>query len=254
MALSSTSIIHLTGDLETLYTILKEGFKPKYCYEHVRSKRADKYIHGAFPMVSFSDIPLSELKNQLDSYGDYGIGLTKSWAKDKGLNPVVYLENDSHLLERIVTVFLDFLKEDREGHKTIRNEKFVNLFMSVMSYSKNYEGRLKKKTKEVIEDYRFSDEREWRYVPPAQILKTSKAKLFVPEDKYKAEKDKYNQTLDSIRVKFKAKDIKYIIIKSESEVNDLINFIKNYVKKDYPQLQNKLISRILTSDQIRVDI
>lgn len=79
MALSSTSLIHLTSSLDNVFQILKEGFKIKYCYERVYSKAIDKHLDAAFPMLSFSDIPLSELKSHLDSYGAYGIGLTKEW-------------------------------------------------------------------------------------------------------------------------------------------------------------------------------
>ncbi len=254
MSLSSTSIIHLTGSLDTLFTILNDGFRPKYCYEHIRSSKAKKILEAAFPMVSFSDIPLSELKNQLDSYGDYGIGLTKAWAKEKGLNPVIYMEHSSHLLERMVSTFIESLKKRNDSKAPKEEKAFTDLFLNIMSYSKNYEGRLIRKTKEVIKDYRFSDEREWRYVPPIKILRDNKAKLFVPAKDYKNNKDKWNQIIEPIRVKLKARDIKYIIIKNESELSSTIQFIQSYVKKDFPNLQNKLISRIITSDQIRRDL
>lgn len=87
MPLSSNSLIHFTKNKSTLCGILENDFKIKYCLETINAKR-HQYI-GAVPMVSFCDIPLSEVKDHIKKYGAYGIGLSKQWGIKNGLNPVL---------------------------------------------------------------------------------------------------------------------------------------------------------------------
>ena len=93
VALSSNSIIHFTKTKESLKGILENNFKLSFCKEtfHLGNDVSRIYV----PMVSFCDIPLSEVKNHIEKYGAYGIGLTREWAIKQGLNPVLYLEKES---------------------------------------------------------------------------------------------------------------------------------------------------------------
>ena len=100
MAISTNSVIHYTDTLDKLKGILEHGFKVKYCIETLITK-GNKKVDGAYPMVSFCDIPLSAISSHVDSYGYYGIGLSKTWAKTKGLNPVLYVDQDSDIGEAI---------------------------------------------------------------------------------------------------------------------------------------------------------
>lgn len=83
MSISSNSVIHFTNKFDNLKgIILNSGLRVKYCLE---SLLLDNYnLEMASPMVCFCDIPLSEVKNHINSYGSYGIGLYKIWAKEKG--------------------------------------------------------------------------------------------------------------------------------------------------------------------------
>jgi len=97
MAISTNSVIHYTRNFENIKGILsRQGFKLKYCIENMDLVTIPNNSY-AVNMVSFCDIPLSEIKNHIDSYGSYGIGLTKNWAKAMGLNPVLYIEKESYL-------------------------------------------------------------------------------------------------------------------------------------------------------------
>jgi hypothetical protein len=95
MGLSSNSIIHFTNSKESLIGILNDNFKLFYCKENIII--GNRTFEFAVPMVSFCDIPLSEVKAHIEKYGKYGIGLTKEWAEKQKLNPVLYIEKDSFL-------------------------------------------------------------------------------------------------------------------------------------------------------------
>ena len=83
MALSSDTLIHFTNSKEALKGILADNFKIKYCQETIKLHGVEEVLH--IPMVSFCDIPLSQIKNHISSYGNYGIGLSKKWALKKRL-------------------------------------------------------------------------------------------------------------------------------------------------------------------------
>jgi len=92
MALSSNSLIHLTKEKQALIGILTENFKIKFCLENLLTQKGN--LKYAVPMVSFCDIPMSEIKDHVSKYGSYGIGLTKEWGQSNNLNPVFYVDRN----------------------------------------------------------------------------------------------------------------------------------------------------------------
>ena len=99
MGLSSNSIIHFTSEKENLKSILKSNFRPFYCREEIIID--NRPMTYAAPMVSFCDIPLSEIKSHINKYGAYGLGLTKEWAERNRLNPVLYFEKKIHIIFKL---------------------------------------------------------------------------------------------------------------------------------------------------------
>jgi len=67
-----------------LFGILENTFSISYAREKIIGNR--KSAQFAVPMVSFCDLRLSQLKDHMDKYGNFGIGLTKEWANRNGLN------------------------------------------------------------------------------------------------------------------------------------------------------------------------
>jgi hypothetical protein len=160
MSLSINSVIHFTNRIENLKSILScNGFRIKYCAEELGINDRNTTV-GAFPMVCFCDIPLSEIKNHIDSYGSYGIGLTKNWAKQTGLNPVLYIERNSRLANFLNMQSNRLLEFHQEGKPDTAS---MFEYFKFLSYCKNYEGRLKRGEKNEA-NYRFYNEREWRIV------------------------------------------------------------------------------------------
>lgn len=247
MAISTNSIIHYTKSIDSLQQILENGFKVKYCYEKIESSE-NGFLHSAFPMVSFCDIPLSQVKQHIESYGEFGIGLKKEWAKSKKLSPVLYFDRDSELMNYLRVEFERLI--EKKNKKEIDASDFDHL-ASIIAYSKNYEADLVRNGNK-IKNYRFYNEREWRYVPNKIVL--GKALPFVAEQDYSKDKKKYNDTLDHIRLSFETKDISYIIVKNDSDIKVITQAIRNlFSDKCTMQEIEILLTRIITTDQIIFD-
>jgi hypothetical protein len=247
MAISTNSIIHYTKNIKSLKLILESGFKIKYCCEKIESSESG-YLHTAFPIVSFCDIPLSQVKEHIKSYGNYGIGLRKEWAKSKKLSPVLYFDKDFELMNFIRKEFSILVGKLAKKEITISDLK---LLVKILAYSKNYEGDLQRK-RQLIKNFRFYNEREWRFVPNETIL--GSAKSFIAAKDYERDKNKYNDTLDHIRLNFETKDISYIIVKKESDIKNITQTIRNlFSNKCSMQEMEILLTRIITTDQILYD-
>ena len=245
MPISSSTIIHFTKRKDALKGILNKGFRVNYCLESV--KIATRTVSYACPMVSFCDIPLSQVKDHIGKYGSYGIGLTKNWAKNHGLSPVQYIATGSNHAAHLATVLNSALPRHIEEDHTSLQLASVEL----RRYIKNYEGDLLSKGK-ITKNYRFYDEREWRYVPKYNkhhLPIISQKDYETPEQKKIANK-KINREI----LMFHADDIIYIIIKNESQIPEFIDSIRDIKGNRYDERTvDKLNSRILTVAQIRDD-
>lgn len=250
MGLSSNSIIHFTKSLSSLNGILSENFKIKYCRETIHTQ--NDYYDLLIPMVSFCDIPFSQILNHKNNYGSYGIGLKKKWAEKNGLNPVLYIDQNSKLANN----FLEQLKtkitsENKKISDFTKEQKYI---FDVFRYLKNYQGDLKRIGKKTIENYRFSDEREWRFVLDLE----SEYPMFGNMKKINPTeipnfKELYNSNIITERLTFEPEDINYIIIKNETERDVVIRNLEK-VKGKYPHEQVKrLTSRIISAQQIETD-
>lgn len=248
MAIGTNSVIHYTSKIETLYSILNDlGFRFKYCSEKVVT-RGNKNFSFAIAMVSFCDIPLSEYKKHflkntkksdenLGYYGDYGIGLSREWVEDNGLNPVLYIDQKSLLSTSIRKSAELIFKDNKES---IDSDLYP-------FYSKNVKGKLERTGQKLIEGYRFYDEREWRYVPEKKEINNNPRVL--DSEKYESDKQFYNNKIALPRLKFKIEDIVYIIVKEKSELEHVTSFLRDKFPKDYL----KLMPAIITSKQIIED-
>lgn len=251
MPLSSNSLIHFTKNKSNLKGILENDFRVKYCLEKVITK--DTVYDFVIPMVSFCDIPLSEIKNHQKNYGCYGIGLTKRWAQKNGLNPVLYLDTSSKLAENTLEVIYD--KTFTNPSSGLNRTKLA--LADFFRYVKNYQAPLIRNKKIINQNYRFSDEREWRYCP-------EKASLFdnpyliddkKTYDKYIRNKNIFNSKLINIRLEFLPDDITYIIINNDSEIIEIIQHLEKCKGKRFSLEQiRRLTTRILTTEQIKSDI
>jgi hypothetical protein len=241
MAISTNSIIHYTSSYSVLTSILKEGFRVKYCAETLELRTTSS--RAAHPIISFCDIPLSDSTQHFAAYGRYGIGLSKAWAIANGVNPVIYVDKNSLFALCIQELILERRKSD-----TNLTVKQKNEILQIKSYAKNYSGPLKRKSINKA-DYRFYDEREWRLVPGKDILKIANFSLNIAD--YEKKKDEYNQKLSRIRIKFKPNDISYIILKETAQIPAMTNFLRStYSSSCTADELDILLSKICSTEQI----
>jgi len=246
MAISTNSIIHYTKSFEILSSILREGFKIKYCAEVLKLGKVGS-SQAAHPMISFCDIPLSNSSQHFDAYGNYGLGLTKEWAVKNGVNPVLYIDKDSLIAESIYSLIKERRKSDT--NLTAKQKREI---LQVKSYAKNYKGTLKRNGKPDKKNYVFYNEREWRLIPPKDKINN---KLFsINLKNYHNDKDKYNNDLDDCRYTFDIQDISYIIVEKTNEIPEMVKILRelHYDKVSGNKL-DILLSKICSTEQILSD-
>ncbi len=245
MSISTNSIIHYTNSLDNLIGILQEGFRIKYCSERLNLGKS-RYSSAAHPMISFCDIPLSASIQHFEAYGKYGIGLSKKWAFEIGINPVLYIDENSLFAENLY----ELIKE-RRNEKTNLTLKQKKEILHIKSYAKNYSGSFTRKNK-IYKNYKFYDEREWRIVPDNNIL--GAALFSISSKAYKSNKEKYNSRISSIRLEFEAKDISYIIVERTDEIPDIIKIVRDcFGKRCTSEQLDILFSKICSTEQIIAD-
>lgn len=208
MGLSSNILWHQTNR-DGFYGILKsKRLRYSYCQERIVPEF--KLFPIAFPMISVSDYPFSEIGNNKWAYGDFCIGFKQEWGVKVGFSPVCYCSLGSRVLSQLNNLLKEAIRTD--------SKKYFGLSLFLFANMKFVKAPLITKTK-TFKEYRFYDEREWRVVP--YITETDEAEVlpFLTEDGYKKYKANHNDSsLLDIGVDFQYEDIHYIIVESEDDV------------------------------------
>lgn len=208
MGLSSNVLWHQTNR-EGFYGIMEsKRLRYSYCLERIVSEFGLKPI--AFPMISVSDYPFSEIGNNKWAYGSYCIGFKQSWGVKAGFSPVTYCSIGSRGLQMLNLLLDDALKNDIQSR--------FGAVMYLFAQMKLVQAPLITKHKR-FKTYRFYDEREWRVVP--YISETDNAELmpFFSEEGYKEYKKSHDgKSLLEIGVDFQYDDIHYIIVEKDDDV------------------------------------
>lgn len=237
MGLSSNIIWHQT-DFNGLRSILKsKRFLYSYSLESIKGKSDSSHLDLAFPMISFCDIPLSDISEYLGKYGNYTIGMKRSWGKTVGLCPVWYRDKNAISLKTQMDLFRDISSKDPFS---LTEEEFV--LWQVIANTKNYEGKLIKRK---FSSYRFFDEREIRIVPAYNELVSSEVKPFMNKEDYDTYKRNYgNSLISKMWISFEYSDIAYIIYSHQR--NSVVKLFKgidceNIVFLSHKQVKEDII-------------
>ena len=234
--ISSQTLFHFTDSYDVIEKILSpssdhkiSGFKFSKIYEKIPGTKLAYFVDS----VSFCDIPLSMVKNHVNWYGAYAIGIKCSAIKALGASPVYYSHSktvgiphniSSHSIEfyKDIPWFTSRLKQfygkqvfDDNGILSFKNRKFYN-------------------------------EREWRIVGNMGQIEVIQ---------YKNEKEliQYKNSLipNALpNVEVDIDDIEYIILEKSHDLESFAAFLGLH----YPGLQNKFMSKVLLYDKLKKDL
>ncbi|WP_339881414.1 abortive infection system antitoxin AbiGi family protein [uncultured Algoriphagus sp.] len=255
--ISANTLFHFTKTLDNIKNILTNNFSPRYCLERIDFLSQNGKLDLAIPMICFCDIPLSQIINHVITYGDYAIGLGKDWAIKNGISPVLYLYNDSRTNRMLNSLFISSARIDMVKRLIKKDETFQSSldFMEFLFYCKIYKGDMWRDNK-LVKKITFYDEREWRYVPNIQDLESINPRLIINKAEHNdfRVKQDYNEQLRKYQLKFTPTDIKYIIIKNESERLEMIRMIEDIKGSDFFMNDLKVLnSKIISIEQIKDD-
>lgn len=241
-----------------LIEILKQKMiSPRYCTENLEYLKIKKLNKISFPMKCFCDINLHKLNEHLDFYGYYGIAFSKQWGMKNGIQPVQYINPYSTLCKEFGEVFAKSLDE-LENDKTQETNALRSLVLFELMYYKPYSGKIRNRNTNTIENKCFTDECEWRYTP--NVANKGYTPLYFNEKIINSGNliDLSNSMLgvEEISLKFSYDDIKYIVVKTKEDLNNLIDTLislqSNNQNKDKKSIY-RLISKIIIWDNSKGD-
>jgi hypothetical protein len=235
----SKSLFHFTKDVAVLRSILLEGFWPRYSLEDFRWQVTGPKDHefAAFPMVCFCDIPLSRIDEHVGFYGSYGLGLSREWGVQAGLNPVQYIAGPNS-----VTAALILLADISRKHAEDNAAAAAFLLHHVASYMKPIKGQMRICGK--LEEKDFYQESEWRFIPNGVDLPQ-----FLPHTDFDDAaflEDLHLKSKAQAMLRFGAGDVKYIFVRLDEEIPDMIDFIQNELV-GYSETERKMLMSRVTS-------
>ncbi len=262
MQISSDSLFHFTNNIEVIKAILLDRFKGSYCKETFNYN--GEILPLFIPMISFCDIPLKTYYNLGAIYGKFGIAMTKSWGVKQKLNPVLYIDKNSRLLENFLEALKGSLTTVNIASQILNNNQnqqgaiiTKNLIKSAeyltysLYYTKHYQDNLPKLDNK---EYRFYDEREWRYIPEFQCAVCQLKKI---EEEYLAWRgqSKNKPLLEEVQLQFDYIDIEHIVVEKKEDIHEIIELIKTIDKgKLNGYLRELLYAKIICFENIEKDI
>ncbi len=238
MGLSSNVIWHQTNYNGLKAILMNRELKCSYSKETISWKSSQSIL--AFPMISFSGVPLADTNDYLGQYGGYVIGFKRAWVEKHRVSPVWYRDKNAYTLRIQMEAFNELIKKD---HLHLSDMGIV--YWSIIAYSKNTIGALGKYG---FKSYRFLNENEIRYVPSYEDLTEKGIKPLLLEDEYEEYKEKKGGSalIDDLGLRFGLSDIDYILISEANQYKRVRDLLGN-------QDDANRIS-ILSYDQVRKDI
>lgn len=231
--LSGSVLFTFTPKIEYMADMLANGIYPRYVYERLPGSK--KYYIA--PMKCFCDIPLGKVKNHMEKYGYYGIGLKKSFLLKHRVTPVIYIHKNSKSF---------FGNREMKRLKT-EDAPFLPLLKRY--YGDDYYFKDGENTP-VRKRVNFYNEREWRFIPRSLNLKSIQKIDTIQEGvKLVADLNLENPYHDESII-LSSEVIEYVIIRKKKELDDFIGQLTKIYRDG--ELQ-RILTKIIIADQILKD-
>lgn len=277
---NASSLLHFTNSMNAIKGILEKGFRFSYCCEQFTSTININELHPeganfyrpsplidpyiAIPMICFCDIPLTRAKQHSKIYGKFIVGVDNNMALTvfgDNINPVMYRTS---LTINLALNDLSVIKAKIDNVDGCLNFKcsLNQLICNTKPYSGSFRG---------FNDYCFYNEREWRILIPYDYDEHIKWYWNMSEQKFEEEKVKINHILHNTEYAYRGfteciddedsfiKFITHIIVDSEDNISELVEFILNEeqplfgYQKVSKRIRNCLVSRITSFERIEND-
>lgn len=250
-------------------TIKNMAFIPRYYAEHTGylNIKSDNTIieRVIIPMTCFCDIKLHQISHHIEGnssyegYGRFAIILKKSWGIEKGIQPVQYVTPNS-LLQKQFTKSFNLYSQALDTEETTKLwDDIADILLEQLRFMKPLYGEMPRNG-QIIKNKNFTDEKEWRFVPKIknniapEILFDPIAGLETSEKGIGT----HNEAIALIkkaRLLFEVSDIKYLLVESEEDAQELSTFIEK-LRGNRLNRQDKitLIRKIIVYDDMKGDL
>lgn len=188
----------------------------------------------AIPMVSFCDLPLSDLDPFFNQYhkGDgVAIGISRKWGHLLGATPVHYSSKESVPFRQLIGQ----VKELVNDIDKIKPKSAAEAMLMQLAISKNYDNQLLPK---LYSTYRFYDEREVRILPNGLPL----SDMFRSFEWYQEQKEMLQAPVfldnNSKSLSFFHSDLKYIIVADDEQHSRLTEIKTEVIEPSILEISN----------------
>ena len=213
--LGSYTLFHYTRRIEWLKDILSNGFHHYRIAEKIPGRHLGYITNG----ICFCNIPLSNIEQHTDWYGEYGIGLKRHELKKYGCSPVIYTHTSSPFLV---------------SGSSYKAKNWYRDNPLLTSFIKRNEGKQRKPPFRKRQYKDFTKEMEWRIVSGiVDVYQISNL------DELK-ELDAPKNTADNIILT--PNMIEYIILSKKDEVGPFCKWLDDTFPKDYLDYTTKIIT------------
>lgn len=238
---SANTLFRFFTKSDYLYNALeKKALIPRYYGENI-SYLDIGYHSISYPMICFCDITVHRLETHMELYGKYGIAFSKSWGIPKGIQPLQYVNKHSILRNDFTEAFSSAIENEAESPA-------ANYLLTHMYFMKPIEGTMPRNDVEIPRN--FTDECEWRFIP--NVTSISLPQIVTEDDV--ASINVLNRTIEANEccwLNFDYSDIKYIIIPSQDEFNNLCEQLDKNI--DDENTKRMIISKIILWSDAKED-